>query len=186
MSPKNHNRLLPGTWRAGQVRFRGIIDMADELHSRRLAMKCFRRLIVLGVLSLVIGCAESSSIPTSPSSPGGSLIVTDQALAGTWNLLSIQPTGQPDQPTPPGARYTLSFVDGRLSTRVDCNVCSGGFAVSGQTLTAGPALACTRAACPTMAFENAYTGLLSGDSIITLSGSTLVLSSSRGVLRFAR
>ena len=26
----------------------------------------------------------------------------DQELAGTWNLLSIQPTGQPDQPTPPG------------------------------------------------------------------------------------
>jgi heat shock protein HslJ len=37
-----------------------------------------------------------------------------------------------------------------------------------------------------MAFENTYTSLLSGDSSITLSGSTLVLSSSRGVLRFAR
>ena len=149
-------------------------------------MKPFPHLIFLAVVSLAIGCAESSSIPTSPSSLGGSLTVTDQELAGTWNLLSIQPTGQPDQPTPPGARYTLSFVDGRLSTRVDCNVCSGGFALSGQTLTAGPALACTRAACPTMAFENAYTGLLSGESTITLSGSTLVLSSSRGVLRFAR
>jgi heat shock protein HslJ len=149
-------------------------------------MKRFRHLIVLAVVSLGIGCAESSSIPTSPSSLGGSLTVTDQELAGTWNLLSIQPKGQPDQPTPPGARYTLSFVDGRLSTRVDCNVCSGAFALSGQTLTAGPALACTRAACPTMAFENAYTSLLSGDSTITLSGSTLVLSSSRGLLRFAR
>jgi heat shock protein HslJ len=149
-------------------------------------MKPFPHLIFLAVVSLAIGCAESSSIPTSPSPGAGSPALTDQELAGTWNLLSIQPTGQPDQPTPPGARYTLSFVDGRLSTRVDCNVCSGGFALSGQTLTAGPALACTRAACPTMAFENAYTGLLSGESTITLSGSTLVLSSSRGVLRFAR
>ncbi|MET0165303.1 MAG: META domain-containing protein [Vicinamibacterales bacterium] len=149
-------------------------------------MKCFPRLLVLGVLSLTIGCGESSSISTSPSSVGGSSTAADQELAGTWNLLSIQPTGQPDQPTPPGSRYTLSFADGRLSTRVDCNVCSGGFALSGQTLTAGPALACTRAACPTMAFENTYTSLLSGDSSITLSGSTLVLSSSRGVLRFVR
>jgi len=149
-------------------------------------MKCFHHLIFLAVISLAFGCAESPSTPTSPSSLGGSLIVTDQELAGIWNLLSMQPTGQPDQPTPPGARYTLSFADGRLSTRVDCNMCSGGFALSGQTLTAGPALACTRAACPTMAFENAYTSLLSGDSTITLSGSTLVLSSSRGVLRFAR
>jgi heat shock protein HslJ len=65
-------------------------------------------------------------------------------------------------------------------------MCSGGFALSDETLTAGPLLACTRAACPTIAFENAYTRLLSGDSTITLSDSTLVLSSSRGVLRFAR
>jgi heat shock protein HslJ len=149
-------------------------------------MKCFRHLICLAVVSLAIGCADSSSTPTSPSPVAGSPAITDQELAGTWNLLSIQPTGKPDQPTPPGARYTLSFADGRLSTRVDCNVCSGGFALSGQTLTSGPALACTRAACPTMAFENAYTSLLSGDSTITLSGNTLVLSSSRGVLRFAR
>jgi heat shock protein HslJ len=151
--------------------------MADELQPSLLAMTCFRCLIVSAVVSLAIGCAESSSIPAAPSS---------DPLAGTWNLVSIQPAGQPDQPTPPGARYTLSFADGRLSTRVDCNVCSGAFALSGQTLTAGPALACTRAACPTMAFENAYTSLLSGDSSLTLSGSTLVLSSSRGVMRFAR
>lgn len=149
-------------------------------------MKCFRCSIVLVVASLAIGCAESSSTPTSPSAVASPPTLTDQELAGTWNLLSIQPTGQPDQTTPPGTRYTLSFADGRLSTRVDCNVCSSGFALSGQTLTAGPALACTRAACPTMAFENAYTSLLSGDSTIALSGTTLVLSSSRGILRFAR
>ena len=187
-----------GDGRGGKVRFCRAIDMADKLHSKRLAMTPFQPralsrypkrspwLIVLGVLSLTIGCGGSSSIPTSPSSVGGSSTVTDQELAGIWSLVSIQPTGQPDQLTPPGARYTLSFVDGRLSTRVDCNMCSGGFALSGHTLTAGPALACTRAACPTMAFENTYTSLLSGDSTITLSGSTLVLSSSRGVLRFAR
>jgi heat shock protein HslJ len=76
------------------------------------------------------------------------------------------------------------FAQGRLSTRADCNVCSGEFALSGQTLTAGPALACTRAACPTMAFENDYTRLLGGNSMIALSGDTLALSSERGVLRF--
>ena len=150
--------------------------MADELQTSGLAVTSVRCLIGLLVVSLAAGCGESST-PTAPSS--------DQ-LAGTWNLLSIQPAGKANQPTPPGARYTLSFADGRLSTRVDCNMCSGGFAVSGEILTTGPALACTRAACPTMAFENTYTSLLSGDSTITLSGSTLVLSSSRGVLRFAR
>jgi heat shock protein HslJ len=134
-------------------------------------------LIVSAVASLAVGCAGSSSTPTAPS--------PDQ-LTGTWNLLSIQPVGQAEQPTPSGARYTLSFSDGRLSTRVDCNTCTGGFALAGETLTAGPALACTRAACPTMVFENIYTGLLSGDSTMTLVGDTLALSSPRGVLRFTR
>jgi heat shock protein HslJ len=98
----------------------------------------------------------------------------------------MQVAGQAVQATPAGATYTLSFADNRLSTRVDCNTCSGTFALSGATLTAGPALACTRAACPTMAFETAYTGILSGDSTVTLSGSTLVLSSERGALSFSR
>jgi heat shock protein HslJ len=88
--------------------------------------------------------------------------------------------------TPPGATYTLTFANGRLSTRADCNTCSGAFQLSGQTLTAGPALACTRAACSTMPFENAYTRMLSGESTVTLSDAVLVLSSSRGVLRFTR
>ena len=58
--------------------------------------------------------------------------------------------------------------------------------MDGTTLTAGPNLACTRAACPTMAFENAYTAILSGDSRVVVTGSTLTLSSSRGALQFVR
>jgi heat shock protein HslJ len=163
--------------RSGYTHIGCSIEMADELQTWRLAMTRFCCLIGAIIVSLAVGCAESSSTPTAPSS--------DQ-LAGTWNLLSIQPAGQANHPTPPGASYTLSFAGGRLSTQVDCNMCSGGFALSGETLTVGPALACTRAACPTMAFENAYTSVLSGDSTITMSGSTLVLSSARGVLRFTR
>jgi heat shock protein HslJ len=161
--------------------------MADQLHSLRLVMNSSRCVFFLIVVaSLAIGCAESSSTPTSPSSVGGSLNLTADQLAGTWSLVSIQPAGQADQATPPGASYRLTFADGRLSTQVDCNVCSGAFTLSRQTLTAGPALACTRAACPTMAFENVYTNLLGGDSTVTLSDGTLVLSSARGVLRFTR
>jgi hypothetical protein len=37
-----------------------------------------------------------------------------------------------------------------------------------------------------MAFENAYTTLLSGDSTATLLDGTLVLLSPRGMLRFTR
>jgi hypothetical protein len=37
-----------------------------------------------------------------------------------------------------------------------------------------------------MAFESIYTGLLGGDSNVTLSDGALVLSSARGMLRFTR
>jgi heat shock protein HslJ len=145
-----------------------------------------RSLAALVVIASLSGCAERSSTQVTPSPVAGSPTLTTDQLSGTWTLVSIQLTGQADQPTPPGANYTLTFADGRLSTRVDCNVCNGAFTLSGQTLTTGPALACTRAACPTIAFENNYTALLSGDSIVTLSTNILALSSARGVLRFIR
>jgi heat shock protein HslJ len=147
---------------------------------------------------LATGCAGSVSTPTFPSSSGfpappadqspisGSRALTVDQLAGTWSLQSLQPAGDSDQTTPAGSSYTLTFADGRLSTRADCNTCGGAFSLSGQTLTAGPALACTRAACPTMAFESTYTGLLGGESHLTLADGSLVLSSARGVLRFTR
>jgi len=150
-------------------------------------MTTFRSsLALIAVAFLTVGCSDSPSTPTSPSAGSGSLALTAGQLAGTWALTSMQVAGQAVQAAPASATYTLSFTDNRLSTRADCNTCSGTFALSGTTLTAGPALACTRAACPTMAFETAYTGILSGDSTVTLAGSTLVLSSERGALYFSR
>ena len=151
-------------------------------------MKTVRYLSAFAIVaSLSVGCSESLSVPTSPSAAATlpAALTADQ-LAGTWNLMSIQPTGQGEQLTPLGADYTLSFATGRLSTRADCNSCSAAFTVSGHTLTAGPAMACTRAACPTMAFENVYISLLSGESTATVSAGALVLSSDRGLLRFAQ
>lgn len=157
------------------------IDVTEGAQYVSSVMSTFRPLLSLFVVtSLVVGCSKSSSTPTSPSS------VTAAQLAGVWNVLSVQPTGQPEQAVPAGTSYTVTFDDGRLSTRLDCNICSGAFALSGQTLTAGPVLACTRAACATMAFGDAYITLLSGESTLTLAGGTLVLSSARGVLRVMR
>jgi heat shock protein HslJ len=148
-------------------------------------VRSFVGLVVLG-LSLA-ACSESRSTLTSPSSVADSnLNITAETLTGTWRLTSIQPAGRAEQATPAGARYAITFDAGRLSTRADCNTCVGAFTLSGQTLTAGPNLACTRAACPTMSFEIVYTSILSGDSAIAVSGSTLTLSSARGTLRFAR
>ena len=150
--------------------------------------KVSRRLcsILTIAAALSAGCAEAVSTPTSPSAGNGSLMVTPGDLAGTWRLLSIQAAGAAMMPTPAGADYTLTFGDGRLSTRADCNICNGSFSLSGERLTAGPLLACTRAACSTMEFENAYTRILGGEGTVALSGATLRVSSDRGVLQFTR
>ena len=87
---------------------------------------------------------------------------------------------------PSGASYALTFADGRVSTKADCNTCGGSLTINDQTLTIGPLLACTRAACPTMAFENTYVGILAGDSAAQIDDNSLTLSSQRGVLRFRR
>jgi heat shock protein HslJ len=153
-----------------------------------VVMLAFRYLSAFGVIvSLFVGCSDSPFAPTSPSAlVDTASALTAEQLTGTWNVVSVQPSGQDVQLTPMGAEYILTFATGRLSTRADCNWCTAGFMVKGQTLTAGPAMACTRAACPTMAFENEYMRVLSGDSTVTASANTLVLSSDRGLLRFTR
>jgi heat shock protein HslJ len=131
----------------------------------------------LGVLVAVLAAGCTTDTVTTPT--------TDQ-LAGSWALVSIQPAGKAEQPTPAGVSYAVTFAAGRVTARADCNTCSGVFALSGSTLSAGPTLICTRAACPTMAFENTFTLLLAGDSTVGMSGSKLTLTSPRGVLRFTR
>jgi heat shock protein HslJ len=144
--------------------------------------------ITMLVAALTAACTRSVTSPTSPSavSAPASAAYTAAQLEGTWTLASIQPAGGLLQDRPFGAAYTITFSQGRLSTRADCNTCGGAFSVEGTTLTAGPNLACTRAACPTMAFESAYTAILSGDSTTVVTGSTLTLSSARGTLQFVR
>jgi heat shock protein HslJ len=145
-------------------------------------MKVVYLLISLSFVAFALGCSGSTATLTSPSS----LDLTAPQLPGTWNLVSIRPAGEAEQAKPSGATYSLTLVDGRLSTRADCNTCGGTYTLNGQTLMAAPSMACTRAACPTMAFENTYMKLLGGESAVSLSGGTLGLTSPRGVLRFTR
>ena len=107
-------------------------------------------------------------------------------LAGAWPLVSLQSAGEAAQAVPGSASYELTFAAGRASTRADCNVCGGALAVRGDTVTIGPIMACTRAACSTAGFEQAYVTVLAGDSTARIEGSELTLTSPRGVLRFRR
>jgi len=141
--------------------------------------------LVILVAALTAACTQSVTSPSAVAAPPSAAHTIAQ-LEGTWTLASIQLPGEAKQDRPFNSTYTLSFAEGRLSTRVDCNSCGGSYSVDGTTLTAGPNLACTRAACPTMAFENAYTSILGGSSTIAVTGSTLTVTSPRGTLQLVR
>lgn len=133
-------------------------------------------LLLAATVMLAAGC----DMLTGPSS------LTEAQLVGTWNLSSLQASGQASQNVPAGATYTLTLAEGSISARADCNTCAGRYTLSGKTLTAGPALACTRAACPTASFETVFTTILSGDSTVEGSATSMTLTSTRGTLRFSR
>jgi heat shock protein HslJ len=126
-------------------------------------------------VTFVAGCAGAS-----PSSP------TSTELDGVWRIISIEPAMQSVQLAPVGVLYQATFDDGRTSVRVDCNLCTGGFTSDGNTLTIGPQLACTRAACETASYENAVLMLLSGDHQYTTTLHNLTLTSSRGTVLLQR
>ncbi len=142
-------------------------------------------LVIISALGAV-ACSESSASPTAPSSSASVSSALTAELSGTWTLTSIQPAGGSLQARPATADYSATFENGRISTRADCNMCSGLATVSTGAVSIGPMLACTRAACPTMEFEFAYVSLLSGQHAVTTEGRSLTLQSGRGVLRFER
>lgn len=130
------------------------------------------RVLALIVLLVVAGCSDT---PTSPT-----------RVDGTWRIVSIRAASQAEQLAPVAALYQVTFENGQVSLRVDCNTCSGAYTASGNTLTLGPGLACTRAACSTAAFESAVVSLLSGEHQMTSTLHNLTLTSSRGTILLQR
>ena len=165
----------------------GFCRVASFLLLRRLVFKQ-SSFVAFFLLALTVSsaCSSASSALTAPSSVGGSTSLTSTQLSGTWTLTSLQPAGSAQQPAPASAIYSLTLDGERVASQVDCNRCAGGMRLEGTTLTLGPALACTKAACPTMDFESSFLSVLSGDSQASADGNTLTLSSARGVLRFRR
>lgn len=152
------------------------------MNTRNLALS----VVTVIIIAAGIGCASSAALPTSPSASNGSTSLTTEQIAGAWRLQSIQLSGQAVQSAPADANYSVTFSEGRIAARADCNSCSSGFALSGSKLSIASAMACTRAACPTMQFESVYTSLLAGEQTIAITGNTMLLSSERGSLSFVR
>jgi heat shock protein HslJ len=133
-----------------------------------------RRILLISVLA-VAGCGEDT--PTSP---------TPESVDGVWRIISIQPPSQAAQTAPVAAQYQIGFEDERAFLRVDCNTCTGPFTLNGSTLTIGPVLACTRAACETASYESAVVAMLGGAHEISATLHNLTLTSARGTMLLQR
>src|SRR4029453_13698894 len=75
--------------------------------------------VLILVAALTAACAQSVTAPSSALVAGPAY--TTAQLEGTWTLAWIELAGQAKQNRPFDATYTLSFSDGRLSTRAHCN-----------------------------------------------------------------
>ena len=82
--------------------------------------------LIVFVNAISIGCASSAALPTSPSASSGSTALTTEQFTGAWRLQSLQTVGHAAQSAPVDASYSLTFADGRIAARADCNSCSSG------------------------------------------------------------
>lgn len=98
---------------------------------------------------------------------------------GTWELVDF------GQPIPPNQTYNIQFSDdGRVNIKADCNTCFGGYETRGDTITIGPALGCTRAACgPTSLFDE-YVAAVSSVTRFARQGDVLELEYAGGTMSF--
>ena len=150
-------------------------------HAGPMSLQHFRA----PVLAVTLGAAIVSGACSGPTGPSDNASFGDR-IGGRWILSSQQPQGQAEMAAPAGSAFGFEIVDSRVAVTADCNRCNGPTVVGDNSITLGPALACTRAFCSTAPFDDTFVRLLAGESNATMNDQTLVLRSDRGVLRFRR
>ena len=135
-------------------------------------------LMTTGLLATMIACDSSNSMTTPDAA------IEDPT--GLWALQSFQLADGSLVPVPDPARYTLDLgatETGLAHIRADCNMCNGGYELSGSTLVLGR-MACTLAACPPDSLDNDYLFALGSTSTFQRTGNALTLNYDGGVMRF--
>lgn len=134
----------------------------------------FGGMFTMGVMSL-LALASCEDGVTNPSD-----------LGGQWRLEVLRaPDGSQVAPPDP-SRFTVEFAaDGQVLARADCNGCGGRYTLDDDTLVVST-LACTLIACPSAPLDGRFLSILDGSSSFDFEDERLVISSSRGMLRFTR
>jgi heat shock protein HslJ len=143
-----------------------------------------RRSFAFFLIAVIVAVAAAGcSGPTGPSET----VPLAQRIAGVWRLAERQLPGETAVAPPAGSTFTFEVVEGRAAVKADCNQCGGNAVIGSDTVTVGPAVACTKAYCTLSApYDTTYVQVLSGDNDANVDGGTLTLRSARGTLRFRR
>ena len=141
-------------------------------------------------LSLVaaLSAAACASNPLAPSvtSSSAATTIAAEVVPGVLKLQSLTRADSTTVTISDPQQFTLEFLDNnRVAVKADCNRASGSFTVNGATLTIGP-MAVTKAYCGSASLDGEFLSLLGGETVATVSTTSLVLSSARGALRFSR
>ena len=152
-------------------------------------MKSVRSSLTLA-LSLVAAlsaaaCARNPLAPSIASSSEATTIAAE-VVPGVLKLQSLTRADSTTVTISDPQQFTLEFLDNnRVAVKADCNRASGSFTVSAATLTIGP-MAVTKAYCGSASLDGEFLSLLGGETVATVSTTSLVLASARGALRFSR
>ena len=127
------------------------------------------------VLPLALMSACGGAVITGPSAVTGG-IWKAQSLETSAGLVAL---ARPEN-------YTVEFREaGQLFVKADCNLCSGPYTLSGDSLQIG-ALACTRAFCGAASSDTAFLDILTNARTHAVRGIELSIDSPKGVARFLR
>lgn len=149
--------------------------------------KTTRVVASLPSLAIVISFAACAHNVTGPSSiPTSSGVAAAIAEGTQWKLQSLTRADSTVTTVSEPDRFTLTFNDGnKITVRADCNNAFGGFTANGNSISVGP-MASTKAYCSSAPLDGDYLTAISGDSTLDVTTTTLVMSSSRGRLLFAK
>ncbi len=138
-----------------------------------------------GCRAVAVACANNPLAPSMTSSSEATTIAAE-VVPGVLKLQSLTRADATTVTISDPQQFTLEFLDNnRVAVKADCNRASGSFTLNGTTLTIGP-MAVTKAYCGSASLDGEFLSLLGGETVATVSTTSLVLSSARGALRFSR
>lgn len=150
--------------------------------------QCFVQGVSALMLALLTSaCAGNVAAPSGTvATSGASSAATAALVGGVWKLQSITHADSTTVTVRQPDLFTLELTDTRIALRVDCNRATGPYTTNGTTLTVGR-LAMTRAYCADTAdVGDEYLRGLDGDTVVSATSTSLVLSSARGTLQFGK